>query len=66
MEVKEHLKNSHNEVITKYTGDPDSFDFDKDDHENVVYFFADLDFTIVKLIFVCNLWIMGSWSVSLY
>ena len=51
MEVKEHLKNSHNEVITKYTGDPDSFDFDKDDHENVVYFFADLDFTIVKLIF---------------
>ena len=37
LEVNEHIKNNHNEVITKCTGDPDSFDFAN--HEDI--FFAD-------------------------
>ena len=41
MELNEHLKSTHNEIIRKYADEPDSFDFDNEDHEDFVYLFAD-------------------------
>ena len=41
MEIHEHVKSTHNEMIRKYADEPDSFDFDNEVHEDFVYFFAD-------------------------